>query len=235
LSVNVAAQDIDLVAQNSFQPFVYPNENGEPTGIAVTVVTALLEEAGVKTDPLTLYPLKRMIMMVLGKPNTLGFALFRTEARERQYTWIAPVTQTIRSVLIRLQSRSDIIINTLEDAKNYSIGVVDGNNLHAFLKKAGFENLDPVTTNARNYKKLFAGRIDLFVAREPSILTEMKALGYSDKDIVVEFEVRNEGPAWLLGNLQMPEDVIAKLQAAYERLKAKHLIESVTQYYYQAR
>lgn len=232
LSVSAAAKEITIVAMNSFQPFVFSDANNKAAGIAVDVVTSILEQTDIKTGPITLYPLKRMMTIVLERPNTLGFALFRTPEREHAYKWIVPVTLPIKSVLIRLKSRSNISINTLADAKHYLIGVVDGNNLHAFLKAAGFEKLDPAPTNELNYKKLFAGRIDLFIAREPSVLTEFRQLGYTLDDIVVALQVCDDGPAWLVGNLQTPEDVIAKLKTAYDQIKNEQLIEEVTKDYY---
>lgn len=234
-STRTPSQDINLVAMNSFQPFVYFDDQMEATGIAVTVVSALLEEAEIKAKPVALYPLKRMMLTVSERPNTLGFALFRTPEREKRYKWIVPVTLPVRAVLIRLRSRSDIVINTLEDAKGYSIGIVDGNNLHSFLINSEFEKIDPAPTNAQNYKKLFAGRTDLFLAREPSILTELKQLGYSLEDIVIEFQVTDDGPAWLIANLDTSQDIIDKLRASYEHIKKENLIEKVTKNYYPIR
>ena len=70
------------------------------------------------------------------------------------------------------------------------------------------------------------------LAREPSILTEFKQLGYSLDDIVMAFQVRDDGPAWLVANIQTPEDVITRLKTAYEKIKNEQLIEKITKKYY---
>ncbi|WP_419661330.1 uncharacterized protein Dvar_17580 [Desulfosarcina variabilis str. Montpellier] len=88
LNVSAAAKEITVVAMNSFQPFVFSDANGEPTGIAISVVTTLLEQADIKAGPITLYPLRRMMTLVSKEPNTLGFALFRNPKREHLYKWI---------------------------------------------------------------------------------------------------------------------------------------------------
>ncbi|XPS83739.1 uncharacterized protein Dvar_17570 [Desulfosarcina variabilis str. Montpellier] len=45
-------------------------------------------------------------------------------------------------------------------------------------------------------------------------------------------QVRGDGTAWLVANLQTPEDVIAKLKTAYEKIKNEQLIEKITKKYY---
>lgn len=229
---NLMAQEIKLVAMNSFQPFVISDSNSQATGIAVTVVNQLFLKAGINVDPVSLYPLKRMIIMVSETPNTFGFPIFRTPEREKSYKWVVPVTLPIRSVLVKLKSRNDISVNILEEAKKYSIGVVNGNNLQTLLNQAGFSKVDPVTTNEQNYKKLFARRVDLIAIREPTLMTELKQTGLSTDDVAIAFSFGDDSPGWLITNLQTPDDVITKLKKAYEVIKNDQLIEKVTKEYY---
>jgi len=139
----VMAQEIKLVAMNSFQPFIIQISKTQSKGIAVEVVEQLFKEAKIEVDPVKLYPLKRMIKNVQTDPYTFGFSLFRTPARENQYKWVVPVTLPIRSILVKLKSRNDIVVNSLDEAKGYKIGIVNGNNLETTLKKSGFTPVLP--------------------------------------------------------------------------------------------
>lgn len=228
----VMAQEIKLVAMNSFQPFIIQISKTQSKGIAVEVVEQLFKEAKIEVDPVKLYPLKRMIKNVQTDPYTFGFSLFRTPARENQYKWVVPVTLPIRSILVKLKSRDDIVVNSLDEAKRYKIGIVNGNNLETTLKKSGFTKLEGVSTNEINYKKLFGGRIDLVAIREPTIMSELKKKGFSTDDIEIAFALDTGREAWLLTNLKTPDDIIKKLQNAYEVLKKEKVIEKMTRKYY---
>jgi polar amino acid transport system substrate-binding protein len=173
-----------------------------------------------------------MIKNVQTDPYTFGFSLFRTPARENQYKWVVPVTLPIRSILVKLKSRDDIVVNSLDEAKRYKIGIVNGNNLETTLKKSGFTKLEGVSTNEINYKKLFGGRIDLVAIREPTIMSELKKKGFSTDDIEIAFALDTGREAWLLTNLKTPDDIIKKLQNAYEVLKKEKVIEKMTRKYY---
>jgi len=61
----------------------------------------------------------------------------------------------------KLHSRSDISINTINDAKNYTIGIVNQNVEHDFLVAKGFTKLQIVSQSIFNIKKLFHGRVDI--------------------------------------------------------------------------
>ncbi len=226
------AQEIRLVAMNSFQPFVIPGSESQPTGIAVEVVYDLFRKADIKTKPVELFPLKRTLNIVSQNSVTFGFPLFRTPEREEKYKWVVPVTLPIRSVLAKLKSRTDISINILTDARKYSIGVVNGNNLQTLLVQSGFKKIDPVTTNEQNYRKLFSKRIDLISIREPTLLTEIKKHGFSTDDIEIAFSFGDDSPGWLIANPETPEEIIIKLQKAYETVRENNLIEKITRKYY---
>jgi polar amino acid transport system substrate-binding protein len=231
-SVTTRSQVVQVVGNNSFMPFSYPDENNQANGISVIIVQSLFTHANILYE-IKLYPLQRAILMA-EEPNVFCFAIFRTPERESLYKWVVPLTPPIRSVFIRLQSRTDINITTIEEAKKIRIGVVDGNNLHTLLLKYGFKNskqLQPVTTNEQNYRKLFAGRIDVMAVRESSITTELKALGFSRKDIEVVYILSNDGPAWMITSHETSDETVIKIRDAFNKMGGEKYINYVTQTY----
>ena len=218
---NLFCQNIDVIAMNSFKPFAYSNENNEPAGISVFIVKKLLDKAEITTTPIKIYPLKRVFNILDSNNNTLAFALFRTPERESKYKWIVPVTFPIKSVFIKLADRTDIQIDSLEDANKYTIGVICGNNLHSFLLEKGFSSLETVTRNEQNYKKLFTKRVDLIAGRDTSIKSELIDMGYSKDDISVVYQVVESQPAWLVSNNNFSDDIIEQIKTAYEQFIIK--------------
>ena len=91
----------------------------------------------------------------------LIYPIARDASREKQFQWIGqliPVTY----YLFRLTARTDISINSLEEAKKWQIGVVNEHIHHQHLKDKGFTNFQPVNSNHQNVQKALLGRIDLF-------------------------------------------------------------------------
>ena len=58
-------------------------------------------------------------------PNVLIYNMARTKEREAQFEWIGPIAG-YRLGFVRLKQRTDIKINTLDDARAFNIAVQRG-------------------------------------------------------------------------------------------------------------
>ena len=83
-----------------------------------------------------------------------------------------------------------------------------------------------------NYRKLFAGRVDVIAIREPTLLTELKQIGFSTDDVAIAFSFGDDAPGWLITNLQTSEEMVSTLKDAYKIIQENHLIETLTKEYY---
>lgn len=159
--------DIKLVTQ-SFAPLQWDN-NGQPDGY---VAAYLLEAAQrvnrtvpVSVSAFEFLPWKRAMLMAETVPNVMFFSLSRTPEREDKFLWLGEVSPYGQN-FYQLASRPRIEVDRIEDLRDLDvkIGVQDGSNLLAYLKKLGFEGsgtLVPITDFHQGIEMLFLGRIDM--------------------------------------------------------------------------
>lgn len=150
----------------SFAPLQWDNE-GTPDGYVTAFLLAAAERVNrtlpVKIGAYEFLPWKRAMLMAETAPNVLFFSLSRTPEREPKYHWLGEVSP-YGQYLYRLDTGPDIEADTLADLRGVEVklGVQDGGNLHAHLKKLGFDaELVPITDYNQGIEMLYLGRIDL--------------------------------------------------------------------------
>ena len=97
--------------------------------------------------------------------------------REGAFEWIG-VVATGKTYLYSLQGRDDIDIQTLDDAKKFSIGVLRNAVRFRHLKNKGFTRLVEDTTPRAIAQKLILGWIDLWAADENTAHYTLSMMGH---------------------------------------------------------
>lgn len=218
-------QDITIVT-TAWPPFVF-EENKKVSGIATEIVRATLNKAGLQTEIL-LFPWKRAIIMAENDPNTIIYPLIRNEEREPHFIWAIPMF-SVKVSLHKLRNRKDIVINSLEDAKKYKIGVLREAAMHLMLLRKGFadeKQLDPVSSNRQNVQKLFLNRIDLDADSSLVIAYEAKKLGLPVSEIE-EVLPLFETEVYMAFNKQTPKKTVERIKTAFEQLKTDGVIAAI--------
>jgi len=164
LCLGARAQELMIVTEE-FPPYNY-SEQGQAKGVSTKVVQAVLDEIGVEADFVFL-PWARAYLTAQNRPNTLIFSIGRIPEREALFEWVG-VIAPFRTSLYRLAQRDDITINSLDDAKQYVIGVSVEDVIFQYLKSKAFSNLDIVGEDIFNIRKLALGRLDLVAYDEAS-------------------------------------------------------------------
>lgn len=226
LSSLAYAQDVTVVTEE-MKPYNY-TEDGQVIGMSTEVVRATLERAGIDAE-IGIFPWPRAYKMATENPNTLIFSIGRNPERKALFKWIGPIAPPIKSSLFKLKQRDDVVVNSIEDAKAYQVGVPRGSASHQFFLRQGFEdekNLDAVMTSEQNIKKLFLERIDLFVSSEWGLEERVEAAGFSFDDIEPVL-VLNEVQLYMAFSQNTPDDMYQKVNAAFEELKAEGFLEQV--------
>ncbi|TXT40183.1 MAG: amino acid ABC transporter periplasmic protein [Comamonadaceae bacterium] len=152
------------------EPPYQMQEEGRPlTGVSVELVQMMLKEADVDLK-IEVYPWARAYGMAQRQENVLLFSILRNPPREKLFKWVDAL-HPFHVNLYRMKNRPDIVVNTLEDAKKYRIGVLRDDSRNIFLRSQGFGGkLDEVALDSQNIKKLFLGRIDLLPS-DPIVLS----------------------------------------------------------------
>lgn len=216
LASPLAGQDLKILG-SEYPPFSYLKD-GRPTGLCTAIVRALLDDLDLQQE-ITIAPWARSYKTALEEPNVLLFTVARTAERESLFHWIGVIVSG-ETHLYGLRERSDIIINRLEQAKRYKIGVVRDDIRAGYLRKNGFTDLDEVTGSEINARKLAMGWIDLWVEEENAAPFVFEKLGLNPREKlkkVYTLDLRLDG--YLAFSRDSDPLLVARFRAALDRLK----------------
>lgn len=229
LPTNIShGQDISIVTED-FPPYNYML-NGKVTGLSTEVVQAVIKQANLK-GVIKLYPWARSYRMAIYKKNHLIYSIARIPEREHLFHWVG-VISPYRTSFFKLKERSDIKVSSLDQAKIYRIGSSTSDVNTIYLEKNGFKNLQKVTDDVQNIKKLKLGRVDMIVYEENSFIYQVKKLGL--KPSLFEQIYRLEE---LTDNLYMALSktsdltLLSKLKADLEAIKQSGIYKNIHQAY----
>ena len=121
--------------------------------------------------------------------------------------------------LIRLKSRADIQINSLDDARPYRIGVVNYHVHHEILLAQNFTGLQPVNGNVQNLKKAVLGRIDLFPISDGGLISvcEKENIDCSQFEPVLKLE-NISGGLYMAYSINTDAATLESTRESYQQL-----------------
>lgn len=166
-------------------PNQFLGPDGQLTGMTVEIATEIKRRIG-NPDPIQLVPWARGYEAIQNVPNTVLFSMSRTAERNPLFHWVGPVLETSYGFYARADS--PIVIRNLDDAKKLArVGVYINDVRDTYLTQAGFRNLDRTHNNIQNFKKLMAGRVDVYATSPISVDDEARAAGYQASDAKLVF------------------------------------------------
>ncbi len=181
---------------------------GEVVGMATDRIRQMMARAQVAVD-IRIFPWMRAYSMALSDPNTCVYATRRMPAREASFQWVGPVA-TSQWVLYGTAKRR-LTLNTLDDARAYTIGSYLGDSVGERLKADHFK-VDMVGDDALNANKLLLDRIDLWVGT-PSLSVN----NWGGR--IVPVLTFNKVELYLACNRGVPSALIARLNATLEQMR----------------
>ncbi|UUY09866.1 ABC transporter substrate-binding protein [Pseudomonas sp. J452] len=194
-------------------------------GIAVEVVREMFKRAGITYHMTLRFPWARIYKLALEKPNHGVFVAARLPEREKLFKWVGPIGPDDWVMLAKADST--ITINSLEQAKQYRIGAYKGDAIAEHLVAQG---LDPQTAfrDQDNVEKLQAGKIDLWATGDPAGRYLAKQAGVTGLKNVLRFD---SAELFLALNPETPDEVVNKLQAELDKMRAEGFIDKVVNSY----
>ena len=152
----------------------------------------------------------------------------KNKDRENHYTWVIPMF-SVEVALHKLKARKDIVINSLNDAKKYKIGVLREAAMHQMLRRNGFadgQQLQAVSSNDKNVQKLFLHRIDLDADNSLVIAWEAKRLGLAANKVQKLLPLF-ETPVYMAVSKQTKPELIKRLRTAFQQLQTEGKIAAI--------
>jgi polar amino acid transport system substrate-binding protein len=215
--------ELEVVTEN-LKPYNYM-ENGEVKGEATKIVKQLLDKAGIKYK-INVYPWARAYHIAQSKQNVLIYTIIKTPRRETLFKWVRPLGRSGTSSLYRLKKNVHINATTIEQAKKYTIGTSNNTMDHIWLKGEGFTKLQTPARVEQAIKMFFNGRSEMIAFDDSVIVEEFNSLGFDQNDVVRVMPLIKTPPYMALSH-STSDDILEKLQKAYDILLTENKIELV--------
>ena len=181
----------------------------------------MFKRAGITYHMTLRFPWARIYKLALEKPNHGVFVAARLPEREKLFKWVGPIGPDDWVMLARADS--SITINSLEQAKQYRIGAYKGDAIAEHLVAQGVEPLTAFR-DQENIEKLQAGKIDLWATGDPAGRYLAKQAGVTGLKNVLRFD---SAELFLALNPETPDEVVNKLQAELDKMRAEGFIDKV--------
>jgi len=194
-------------------------------GIAVDIVRETFKRAGISYNLTLRFPWERIYKLALEKPGYGVFVMARLPDREALFKWVGPIGPDDWVLLAKADSK--IQLDSLERAQRYKIGAYKGDAIAQTLEKQG---LNPVIAlrDQDNANKLMDGQIDLWATGDPAGRYLARQVGVNGLKTVLRF---NSAQLYLALNKDVPDEVVARLQAALDELRRDGRVDEIMAQY----
>ncbi|MBA1274162.1 substrate-binding periplasmic protein [Stutzerimonas azotifigens] len=229
IAVTAQAADVVQVLTQNYPPFSmsandknFEREDGIE-GIDKEVVVEMFKRAEVPYQMTLRFPWSRLQEMAEQQSGFAVYSLSRTAQRESRYKWVGPLSE-IQLVLLK-KPGNPIVLHSLDDARKYSIGSVDGTSVSQYLAKRNFD-VKNVLSGAPT--KLQAGEFDLWATTNPAGQYESSKAGVGRLEVAFSI---SSTQLYLAMNKETPDEVVQKLQSTLDQMRKEGFIDQVTARY----
>ncbi len=195
-------------------------QQGEVGGLTTILVRQLLTELQL-APAFEVYPWARAVKIAASTPNVLIYNIARTKEREAQFEWIGPIAG-YRLGFVRLKQRTDIKINTLDDARAFNIAVQRGDFATEWLVQQQFRpgsQLQIQPDIEASWRMLLLGKADLLVDDPMAINSMLQKLGISATEVEFAWFIPELAqPTWLALNKNSAPGLLTALRNSYQHL-----------------
>ncbi|WDE09771.1 substrate-binding periplasmic protein [Thalassomonas haliotis] len=170
-------------------PYQYIKHDASLGGVATEKVNALFSQFKISPD-IQAMPWARAYKMAQDQPNTLIYSIVRTPEREGLFQWIGVLVST-KTFLIGLKARTDIVVNSLADLKQYRLGVKRADVVYQYLSRHGLSGqMVFLPETETTLKMLLKQRIDIIAASPVHLDFMCKRLNCRPSDFRYLFELK---------------------------------------------
>jgi polar amino acid transport system substrate-binding protein len=219
------AAEIRLVA-GEIPPYSYQSQ-GKANGAAVRVVEEMAKILGEPT-PIKFLPWPRAQGEALNTPNVGIIPLSRTPDRETLYHWIGPIV--LDSEVLMTRAGGKAAPQSLDEAKDWVVGVLRATPGEMLLKNAGFNKIYTVNSQASSARVLDSNRLDAWLVAKLVAPYQYRLAGLDPATLRHGVEVR-ENNIFLGFNRETAAEIVDRWQNAYEKLKGDGAIDRIMQQY----
>lgn len=214
-----APTKVDIYTEH-FPPYQIEQKNGTITGLATDIVRLIMWEAELSYQ-IYMLPWTRAKAFSKKSPYSLLYSIARTEEREANHIWIAPLCE----LKVAFYKRADIADQQVWEIwkiKQHVVAVAADQLSENYLKAQGFvadKNMLSVTSFSRAGELLERGRIDFIFGAENFVDRMAARMGLVEQwDKVLEVPELSK-TLYLTANPSAPPEYINRLRTAAERVQ----------------
>lgn len=218
------AQSIQVVTEDTSYSYL---QNGKVVGTATAVVDATLQRAGLHHYRIAIYPWARAYDMAQQQANVLIYLMARTPVREKQFKWVGEI-ERIEHHFYKLRARTDIQVHELQDAKQYSVGVVRDDVRHHYLKDRGFSKMVVSASNRDNFLRLVNQQVELLPmpVNDVAMLCKEIQIDCATLEKVYTLDELATG-LYMAYSRATDDETVARTRAAFDSLKAEGILKQL--------
>ncbi len=224
------AQPLRIVTEK-LPPFQYAHDDGVITGAMADIVNLLL----VKTDidaKIEILPWARSYQIALERDNTLIFSMLRGAEREDKFIWVGKLF-SIKSYLVTLKNNKGIKVNSIDDAKKYSVGSIRQDLAETYLRNKGFvENKNMYLSSDYQvlWHMLYSKRTDLAFTNNILWKYEIADADLDPSQVGIVYQIPDiASDLYLAASLGTDKKLIEQLQNALEDIKSNGQYQRILQ------
>ncbi|WNJ95513.1 transporter substrate-binding domain-containing protein [Vibrio ruber] len=195
-------------------------------GISYEVVKAVFERADIPFQ-YRILPWARIYNYGLHRENFLVACLGKTPEREGRFQWVGAVNHKLSIYFYGLTSNA-ITVNSLEEMKQYKIGVLRGSYYEDFLIRNHFprESIHAVSSTEQTLLMLTGRRFDFLLLEESTMSIIAKSLKIAaDQYQKVLFAFHAED--YLAFSHNTSSALVERVRKAYQELAAEGVIQQI--------
>lgn len=226
----MTADDLFYVTEN-FPPHNYM-EDGELKGISVEVLELIWKKLGAdrKRSQVQVLPWARAIKMLESHSNMVLFGMGYTRERGEKFQWAGPYFTHELSLISR--SDNPVLIRSMDDARQMTIGVVRMDIGHQFLEEHGFDPsaLEFCDDVGQLHQKFIYQRFQLicYVPHAYFVYSESQGIPRSEFKNLFTLSVSRSGFGF---SRQVPGTLVRQFQKALDELRDEGTLKSILKRY----
>jgi polar amino acid transport system substrate-binding protein len=222
--LNAEATTLQVVTEDSSYSAL---EGGKVVGVASEVVEMALADAGITDYHMALYPWARAYDIARLQADVLIYPMIRSAEREALFKWVGEL-EHVTPMFYKLRARPDVVVSALQDASQYTVGVVRDDSRQQYLEGKGFSKMVVSANNLDNLRKLISGQVQLIPMPEREAREQCADLGiaFDDLESVFTLDDLSKG-LYVALSARTPDETVQKIVAAFARLKQAGTVDQV--------
>ncbi len=224
----IQADDIRLRVVTELSPPHQVIVQGEVAGLSTELVRAILAEADISAA-IEIYPWARAFHIAHKEPNVLIYNMARTAEREHAFQWIGTVA-AYQLGFVRLSHRSDIQLQSVNAARQYTIAVQRDDLSANYLIEQGFvvgKQLILAADINESWQLLLHGKVDLVIDDQVALSSMVEQFNISPAYVQFVYAIPAlQQQTWLAASLATPAQLVSRLQQAHGKI-------ALTEHYHQ--